>query len=217
MNSQEDKANQDRMMQAKNDTLAAERIRQQGFQDQMTPLNDKALTTLSPEAQKNTLEALQKTHSDATAGAIQDQGAYNPPLASAPNVVNSEIGRKFAEQIGKQRNEATALGNLSGWTDLNLANKIGMQDTKNSMGTIGDFSNSSANLLPFEINANMNNARKAKSGIGDLLGLLGQGVGFANGLGAFNGLGGAASSSGAFVPGGMSQAGTAGPMSVRLY
>jgi hypothetical protein len=65
-----------------------------------------------------------------------------------------------------------------------LDNSLGIKGTADNLGTISDFARNNASLAPLERSAAMNNAYKAPSPIGGLLGALGgAGLQIAGGMG----------------------------------
>lgn len=191
LNQREEQKNQQRMMDAARGAAEAERIRQQGYQDQATPVFNQSLDANAKDKQLANLAADQAKRVEATKSNVSQSSEYNPPLASAPSVVNSEIGRKMAEALTKANTNATNKANLNAWGDLSLGNKLAFADSNNQLNTINNFSKGSLRLLPLEQKVAANNAWRPNSGFGDILSFGGKALGLAGGLGAFNGLGSA--------------------------
>lgn len=191
LNNKEETANQNRALEARKNAAEVERIRQKKFEDETTPLFTSELTNLSPDAQNAALATAQQERTGKTQAAVTTANEYAAPASGAPQVVNSEIGRRVGQALRGQTAEAGNLAKLNAWQDLDFANRLGLNATNRNLGTLNNFSANSLQLLPYEQEVAARNAYKPPSGFGDLLKLGGSALGLASGVGAFGGGAGA--------------------------
>lgn len=177
-------AAQSRVESARNDALAAERIRQQGFDQEATALNTQSQDRYQGFEQKQAEKAT--TLGDYFKG----QQAELPPAASAAPASSSNL---TVQNEAKARGEAKArtdevggaLGNLRAFGDVLGSNQLLQARDASKIGQIGGFKRASSALLPGELEA-ANSAGGNLKLFGDIAGGLGR-VGVSAGLGGAGG------------------------------
>lgn len=186
VNARETNANVKRGNSAREASLRQELDRQKVFQDQAGQEFSTANDRFSPEARQNNLGDIIAKRQDALNGAVQTEQpqGYAAVPDSAPKVVKTDLAKRLAEAVGRSRQQAGALAKLGATSDLFDADAIGLHNADAKIGTIGNFASNSANVNQAEQGAAYQNAQKAPSGFGDLLGLAGMGLGLYSG---FNG------------------------------
>lgn len=168
---------------ARNDALAAERIRQQGFQHETDALNAQSQDRYKGfEGQQDKRGGeLADFYKGETSGAVA--GAPQAMPASSSNVTVQEQGKQQAKSGKFNDQQAGALGDLRSFGDL--MGGIGRLQSRDAsqIGQVNGFRRGSSNLLPLDLDA----ASSAGSG----LGMLGDILGAGGQLGLSAGLGGA--------------------------
>jgi hypothetical protein len=170
---------------ARNDALAAERIRQQGFDKQSQALNAQSQDRYKDFGGQQDKKAgeLADFYKGETASAVE--GAPQAMPASSSNVTVREQGVQKGKADAFNNQQADALGGLRSFGDV--MGGIGRLQARDAsqIGQIGGFKRGSSNLLPLDLDA----AQSAAGG----LGTLGDILGGAGQLGISAGLGGAGS------------------------
>lgn len=162
---------------ARNDVMAAERIRQQGFDRETTALNDASQKRYegfqSQQDQKATQlgDYFAGQQADAAAAANAGTAALSVPQSSSNLTVQNEAqergdARKSTNQQAKARGNLRAFGDVLGSTNL-LQARDAIQ-----IGQIGGFKKGSSGVTSFELE-DANNAGSGMKMFGDLLGLAG--------------------------------------------
>jgi hypothetical protein len=133
-------------------------------------------------------EALDKAQADRTEGILKNVSAPNvdavPLTGSTPQVVKSEIAKRMLATFQQATDRAKAAGKLSGYGDSWLGNNLGVADTARRVGTVNNFSQNEAALLPNEQQFAEVAARKQPSIWGPILSAGGNLVASAAGRGA---------------------------------
>lgn len=172
---------------ARNDALAAERIRQQGLQQETDALNAQSqdrYKDFSGQQDKKGGE-LADFYKQESADAVQ--GAPQALPASSSNVTVQEQGKQGAKSKKFNDQQADALGGLRAFGDV--MGGIGRLQARDAsqIGQLNGFRRGSSNILPLELDA-ANSAGSGLGTIGDILGGAGQ-LGISAGLsGAGTGL-----------------------------
>lgn len=157
---------------ARDQALAAERIRQQGYDQEAAALN-----TQSQDRYQD-FEGQQEAKSGELGDYFKEQQieANNAPVAGefVPASTSSVVNQEETKQRGKARDfsnaQGEALGNLRSFGDL-LGGISRMQARDASqIGTIGGFKRGSASVNPLELDAASHAGDGAKL-FGDILGL----------------------------------------------
>ncbi len=174
-----------KVQKARNDTMAAERVRQHGYEQQAQALNtrsqDRYQNFNGQEDQK--ASELGKYFTDqhiadgANNAAITEQ--MTAPQSGSDIVVNEENkqrakAQQFTDQQGNALGELRSFGDLLGGIGRGQARDAG------EIGQIGGFMRGSSSVLPYELEA-ANSAGDGAKMIGDILGLAGS-VGLNAGL-----------------------------------
>lgn len=179
-------ANQ-RVQSARNDALAAERIRQNALDQEASALNAAA------QDRYKDFEGQQGEKAASLADYFTSQQVAEPEAAAAlPTSSSNIVTREETKQRGKARDftdkTGIALGNLRAFGDV--LGGIGRSQARDAgaIGQIGGFKSGSTNALNYELDA----ASQAGNGLrllGDVLGGVGS-VGLSAGLSGSNLLGG---------------------------
>lgn len=175
-------ASRNAQIEARNKATNDELARQAGYQDQASGLFDSAFSRFAPTTLATGLDT-------AKASSVGDILANQPmnvgsilTKGAAPQMAAAE-GRSIAGAFDRNTARGTALGNLSGYGTQMADNGLALNDSGRKLATVSNFSRGSAALTPLEREVAGNNAYRAPSGLGDLLG-------FAGTLGSYAGGGG---------------------------
>lgn len=164
---------QNKVAGARADALAAERIRQQGFQQQQQTLNTQAQDRYQDFGAKQDEKAKSLSSYFTTAQPSAPAPALAALPASESNLVVQEQGKQAdaakarTDQIGAALGDLRSFGDLLGSTSRMTARDAGY------VGQIGNFMRGSQSVLPYELDA--------ASRAGDQMSFLGS---LARGLGA---------------------------------
>lgn len=187
LNGYESNQTQNSMISARNAATQAELARQRQYQNQAQQVFDQSLTNFKPEQQAADLTAQQ--------GAATTAFTNNTPTAeqvgtissaSAPRVVQEAGAKKVGDVFARAGRYNDALGNLTGWDQRAFGNNIKLNNSGRDLGTISDFSRTSAAVNGLEQNSAYQNAFRPNSGIGDILSFAGKVGAYGSGKGWFN-------------------------------
>jgi hypothetical protein len=165
-----------RQQKARDDALAAERIRQGGLDQQADALNAQArdsYDTFGSDQEQRSSELGQMfteqraSTADANASAAQEMASVAP---TSSNLVMREEANQRNQAREFTDAQGMALGNLRAFGDVAGDKARKQARTAGEIGQIGGFKRGSANVLPLELDE----ASKAGSGFrlfGDILGL----------------------------------------------
>jgi len=158
--------------QARNDVLAAERIRQQRFDQQTAALNTQSQDRFIDFVPQ--MEARATSLGDVLASRVSDPNSASDTVmpGSSSSIVNQERDKQLGKAQDFVDSRASALADMRSFGDLLGDISIGQGRDASKIGQIGGFKRSSNNLLPLELNE----AQKAGDGymlLGDVLGGLG--------------------------------------------
>lgn len=177
---------QNKVQKARDDAMAAERIRQRGLDQEAAALNvqsqdrytdfdnqqeDKA-TQLGDYFAQQQIEAGDANAENAAAMIMPQSGS---------NIVVQEEAKKRGQARDFANQNAKNLGNLRSFGDL--MGSIGREQARDAtqIGVVGGFKRGSSNVLPYELEA-ANSAGNGLKMFGDILGL-GGGLAVNSGLG----------------------------------
>lgn len=186
---------------ARNDALAAERIRQRGYDRETSALNTQSQDRYQDFGGKQDERAAELggyfagqniAQGSANEAANAEMAASTMP-ASSSNLVVAEENKQRQQASDFTDAQGMALGNLRAFGDLMGETSRGQARDASLIGQIGGFKRGSSGVLPYELEAASQQGSGLKT-FGDLLGLAG-GVTTAAGLG-----GGASKLSGLFDP-----------------
>lgn len=174
---------------ARDDALAAERIRQTGLDREAQALNTQSqdrYTDFSGQQDERSKELGDYfTEQQIEKGSANEQAAQDMADAALPTSTSNITMAEENNQRGKAREfsnaQGEALGNLRAFGDL--LGEVGRYQARDAsqIGQIGGFKRGSAGVLPYELDAASHTADDMKL-FGDILGLGGS-VGTAAGLG----------------------------------
>lgn len=173
---------------ARNAAARDEMGRQGEFQDQSSRLLQNAVSGFERpkfEAAQDDSTAARFSMMDNLRRSVPD---FTPAAASgagAPSIISDEMNRMGAQSDQYATNLARALARIGGGADAIAGSG---RDMARSAGEIGNISNAaagSARILPLEQQAATFNNQAPSFGIGDALGLAGQGISMA-GMTGFN-------------------------------
>ena len=180
---------QSKVQRARDDALAAERIRQTGFDQEAQALNlqsqDRYQDVQGQQEQRSDklgdyFTDQQITQGTANAQAAQEMANSTLP-ASGSNITVSNEAKKRAEARAFTDAQGSALGELRSFGDLLGEIGRGQSRDASQIGQIGGFKRGSSGVLPYELDA-ASSAGDSLKGFGDLL-ALGGSVATAAGLG----------------------------------
>lgn len=160
---------------ARNDALAAERIRQQGYDKEAQALNTQSQDRYQNFEGQQDQKGQELGDYFAGQSIANDQNAAVQAENTAPTSSNITL-REEAKQKGKAKaftdKQGQSLGELRAFGDL--LGGIGRSQARDatSIGQIGGFKTGSSNVLPYELEA-ANGAGGAAKTFGDILGLAG--------------------------------------------
>lgn len=180
---------QSKVQRARDDALAAERIRQTGFDQEAQALNlqsqDRYQDVQGQQEQRSDklgdyFTDQQITQGTANAQAAQEMANSTLP-ASGSNITVANEAKKRAEARAFTDAQGTALGELRSFGDLLGEIGRGQSRDASQIGQIGGFKRGSGGVLPYELDAASSAGDSLKS-FGDLL-ALGGSVATAAGVG----------------------------------
>lgn len=181
INASEQRKTQKRQYAAKENALRLELDRQDRFQKESALAFDDTLNNIKQNQSEQGVGDLVAKRDQAL-----QEGIDNAPRAdfstnideAAPKVVKDTIAARLAEAVGKSKDEAKRLAKLRSFGDQRFENSLALSRGGADISTVGNFARQSAALNPYEQREAYNNAYKAPSGVGDLLSLAGQGLGY---------------------------------------
>lgn len=175
---------QSKVDSARSNVMAAERIRQQGLDQEATAYNERSRNRYEG------FEDQQDTKSKTLGEMFKEPGVGHnggPPLEEqsiAPSdsgIVTSEVAKKSGQAKAYTDNQADKLGELRAFGDLLGGVSRDQARDAGYVGQIGGFKRGSSNIVPFELEE-ANNAGNSMRFLGDIMGGLGK-VGVSAGLG----------------------------------
>jgi hypothetical protein len=195
-------AGQAKARKAMEGAQVAERVRQKGFQDQSQSAFSESLAHANPQDQANAqgkAEGERKAAYDAaTAEARAPLEATGRNLAGsqdANRILSSESAARSAQARGYAGQQGAAKAALQGFGDTQLGNALYNARQMQNQGTIGNFMQGSAAVLPYEVDAASHRGDSLKS-LGDLLSMGGAIAGLGAGAGWWGGADKAAQAAG---------------------
>lgn len=201
-----------KIAKARNNAMAAERTRQNAFEQEAQGLNTKSQDRYQDFSGQQDQKAseLGQYFSDQQIGASNDNAAATDELTtpqSGSNIVVQEEAKQRAKARDFTNNQGEALGELRSFGDL--LGGIGRSQARDAgqIGQIGGFMRGSSNVLPFELEA-ANSAGGGAKMFGDLLGLGGS-------LALGKGLSGGAKTAADLTPSALDPWVTAGGVNMR--
>lgn len=196
-------AGQAKARKAMEGAQVAERVRQKGYNDQSQAAFSESLGNADPQAQANAqgkAEGERKAAYDAaTADARAPLEATGKNLAGnqdANRIMSSESAARSAQALGYAGQQGAAKAALQGFGDTQLGNALYNARQMQNQGTIGNFMQGSAAVLPYEVDAASHKGDSLKS-LGDLLSMGGAIAGLGAGAGWWGGADKAAQAAGA--------------------
>jgi hypothetical protein len=195
-------AGQARARSAMQGAQQAERTRQRGFQDQSQSAFSESLAHANPQDQANAQAGAEANRKAAYEAASAQ--AHNPIEATGKNfagnqnanrVLNSESSARNSQAQGFANQQGAAKAALQGFGDVQLGNALYNARQMQNQGTIGNFMQGSAGILPYEVEAASHKGDQLKN-IGDLLSMGGAIAGLGAGAGWWGGADKAAQAAG---------------------
>lgn len=169
------------MQKARDDALAAERIRQRGYDRETSALNAQSRDRYNDFGGQQ--DQRSQELGDYFADQKIEQGSANSQAAadmansmlpqSSSNITVAEEAKKRGEATSYAEQQGQALGNLRSFGDL--MGEIGRAQARDNslIGQINGFKQGSSNVLPTELDA-ASHAGDSWKTLGDYLGLAGQ-------------------------------------------
>lgn len=110
---------------------------------------DTRMQDYAPGAQPAALGAAQDTRAGNNVANITSNDPNAIGLSgSAPSAVRGAIAQRMLEAYEGSKARGTASGNLGGYGDAWMGNKIGIADSASRIGTVNNFSQGQARILP---------------------------------------------------------------------
>lgn len=207
-----------REAKARDQALAAERIRQGGFDREAAALNTKSQDSFENfEGQRETkAENLGDYFASAVPSPANAVAASVMPTATN-DIVTREMNKKSGEAKQFTDQQAGALAQMRSFGDLLGDNSRGMARSASEIGQIGGFKRGSSNIIPLELEAAQQKGRGLRT-LGDLLGGVG-GITMSAGLTGRGGnlFGGGGSAAPAASPRPMARPATLYPQATGIY
>jgi hypothetical protein len=184
-------AGQARARKAMEGAREAERIRQAGLQGKSNELFTESLSSSDKgqhDASQAQAEADRKASYDKAAASTPSPVSESTPVSAGDvnsnKIINTENAARSAQAMGMANQQGSAKAALQGFNDVNLSDMLYNNRMLQKQGTIGNFMQGSAGVLPYEIDAASRKGNGLKS-LGDILSLGGTAVGLAGGAGMF--------------------------------
>lgn len=204
-------AAQSSVQKARDDAMAAESIRQKGYDKEAAARNLHAQDQYQNVEQQQGERAtkLADYYKSQNAQPVADAGPVAMP-ASSSNVTNIATDKARAEAKAASDKTGAALGQLRSFGDIMGEFGRGTARDAGYIGQIGGFKKGSSAVLPYELEAANGKGQGMKT-FGDILGGLGKiGVGAGLSGASLPGFGNVANTSANFVPGGAYSFGAGG-------
>lgn len=168
--------NQQRMAEARNNELRRTLAKNDALAERSREVFEaRRRASEGPELDKAEQEAKEKRSQELQVAAEQTPApAADIPLAgSTPQVVQSDIAKRFQNAINQSKDQADKLGILSGYGDMWLNQGFADAQAGRELGTYSNFASGNMALLPYQQDIAEMRAYKPISPIGGIL----QGVG----------------------------------------
>lgn len=165
---------------AKENALRTELDRQNQFQKENALAFDKTFDTYKQNQSEQGMGDLVMKRDEALQRGIDEapRADFSTNIdEAAPKVVKDTIAARLAEAVGKSKDEAKRLAKLRSFGDQRFENSLALSRGGADMATVNNFARQSSALNPYEQREAYNNAYKAPSGIGDLIGNAGTALG----------------------------------------
>lgn len=175
MNSSAQAGNQAAAIRAKNDAAQATAAKEAQLQQQATGVFQSTLKPFqdtNPQTSLNTAQTSNTAaiNANAPTAATLAGGGITP---NAPKVVQDSASGTVASRMHSIGQNATNLGNLTGYDTNNQTNDRNVAEAARQIGTLGNFASEDANVGQALQGAAVTNSQKAPSPFGDLLGAAG--------------------------------------------
>lgn len=182
---QESSDNNARIAQARNKELRDTLARNQEISDRSRDIFKLRQEEVAPEATKQRQEELTTDRTDKLTDVVTGENPENVPIkGSAPQVVKSEIAKKFLAASDKAKANAKALGTLGGYGDLWLDQGLKDTDAGLGIGVQQNLIKGNMGILPYSQDFAGYQAYRPSSGIGEMMQAAGSVLGGAAGSGA---------------------------------
>lgn len=171
MNSSAQAGNQAAAINAKNQAASATAAKEAQLQQQATGVFQSALKPFqdtNPQTSLNTAQTgnTAAINANAPTAATLSGGGLTP---NAPKVVQDSAANTVANRVRTIGQNATNLGNLTGYDTNNQTNTRNVAEAARQIGTLGNFANEDANVGTALQQAAVTNSQKPVSPFGDLL------------------------------------------------
>jgi hypothetical protein len=170
----------------------AESIRQKGFQDQATQVNDQSLSKSGRASTDADMKAAGEARAADAAAATSEVRA--PIEATGQNLAGDQAGNQVmmtegdaqaARNLGYAGQQGAAKANLLSFNDVTFQNAINNMRSGQQLNTLSNFMRGSSNVLPIELEAASRRGDNLKT-LGSLLSTAGSVVGMGAGSGLFD-------------------------------
>jgi hypothetical protein len=167
----------------------AESIRQKGFQDQATQVNDQSLSKSGRASTDADMKAAKDARAADAAAATAEVRA--PIEATGQNLAGDQTGNQVmmtegdaqaARNLGYAGQQGAAKANLLSFNDVTFQNAINNMRSGQQLNTLSNFMRGSSNVLPIELEAASRRGDNLKT-LGTVLSTAGSVVGMGAGAG----------------------------------
>ena len=170
VSSHESSKNAESIAAARNKALMQSLARQRAFADEARGMFNQRMGGYQPDAQAKSLDDAQTARTDAaTANMVPASPSDVPISGTAPDVVKGVVAKRLLDSFTAATDRAKAAGRLGGYGDNWLGGDFGVADTARRIGTINNFAQHEARLLPMEQDFAQIAATKQPSILGPLL------------------------------------------------
>jgi hypothetical protein len=184
MNTKEQNKNASRAVEARQNSLRQEMARQKEYQDKSSSDLFRILDQYTPANAQAKQAELQASREAALNDVVSpvNQGDYAPMTNDAPQVVKDSLQKGLKEASARSAAAAKSSAGMYGLGDLLFRNGLNTANIGSGMATNAGFAKRSSDINTLEQEIAARNSQKSSSGIGDLLGLAGQGLSLYGGI-----------------------------------
>lgn len=173
--------NNNRVAEARNKVLRDTNAKNLALGDKNRSAFAQRIAEMAPENTAAELQTAQDTRGNALEQAITPQAIEAPVAADAPQVIKSEFAKRLSDTMARSRGEAHTLGKIGGYGTQMQDQAIADAGLGRGINTNNNFVAGNARIMPSLQDYAEYRATKPSSGLGELIGALGQVAGQAAG------------------------------------
>lgn len=167
-----------KVSKARNAVLLLERQRQEQYRQEAEAALNSSLERYDRDTQEQSLVERRRERAGKYEGQVKQKVDPNavPTEGSAPKVVKESAARAVGRALSSSRKQARSLGRLGAFGEVNFDNRVALGRNRAELANLASFARGSSDLLPLELHAAEERARR-KSGDGllpDILSGLGK-------------------------------------------